>query len=54
MLTENEIKNQIELARSYRDSNSMDFDEFSYIEGYIGALRVVLQLEEQEYSKEDI
>ena len=53
-MTENEIKNQIQLARTYISRTSMDFEEFSYVEGYIKALNVVLRLESEEYNKEDI
>ena len=55
MRTENEIRDQLQIAISKRDSEQpMELDEWAHIEGYILALGVVLNQAKPKFNKEDI
>ena len=54
MITENEIRDQLQIAISKRDSEPMELEEWCHIEGYILALGVVLNQAKPKFNKEDI
>ena len=57
MRTENEIRNQIEIGKSYAESMEYWDGESEYLEyhnGYIHALEWVMGIYKAKYNKEDI
>lgn len=55
MITENEIRDQLQIAISKKDGDEpMELEEWCHTEGYILALKFVLSQTKPKYDKEDI
>ena len=54
MITENEIRNQLEISKSLLTEVSLSEDEWAFASGYIRALAYALGQEKAKYDKEDI